>query len=166
MSVRAQAGAFGGARGRRAPRSPWRTRGGLLAALVLVVGVGSGALSAPAEASPGPLVARTLAELQLGRGTRRKKGKKPRPAPTPGPAPTAAPVAPARADAEGEEGRALQRGERVEFDARLIQGQTAKAGAVYLFERVSSNLRSMVRERTSFRDEIVRPVFPTERGEP
>lgn len=54
----------------------------------------------------------------------------------------------------------LQRGERIEFDARLIQGQTAKAGAVYLFERASSNLRSMVKDRTSFRDKIVRTVFP------
>lgn len=59
-----------------------------------------------------------------------------------------------------EDQRSLQRGERIEFDARLIQGQTAKAGAVYLFERVSSNLRSMVKERLSFRDKIVHPVFP------
>ena len=65
-----------------------------------------------------------------------------------------------------EDNRALQRGERVEFDARLIQGQTAKAGAVYLFERVGSNLRSMVRERHTFFDEIVRPVFPKTRSNP
>ena len=63
-----------------------------------------------------------------------------------------------------EDTRLLQRGERMEFDARLIQGQTAKAGAVYLFERVSTNLRSMVRERTSFKDEMVRTVFPDEEG--
>jgi hypothetical protein len=63
-----------------------------------------------------------------------------------------------------DEGRALQRGERVEFDARLVQGQTAKAGAVYLFARVGTNLRSMVKERTSFRDKIVQSVFPSGDG--
>jgi len=65
-----------------------------------------------------------------------------------------------------DEGKALQRGERVEFDARLIQGQTAKAGAVYLFARVPTNLKSMVRERTSFREKIVRTVYPIEEDAP
>jgi hypothetical protein len=54
----------------------------------------------------------------------------------------------------------LQRGQRLEFDGRLVQGQTARSGAVYLFERARSDLRSMVRERQSYRDEIVRTVFP------
>ncbi|MBI2374604.1 MAG: hypothetical protein HYV07_11470 [Deltaproteobacteria bacterium] len=65
----------------------------------------------------------------------------------------------------GGEGDEIQRGERVEFDARLIQGQTAKAGAVYLFERASSNLRSMVHQRAAMRDKIVATVFrPGEGG--
>lgn len=55
---------------------------------------------------------------------------------------------------------ALQRGTRLEFDGRLVQGQTARSGAVYLFERARSELRSMVRERQSYRDEIVKTVFP------
>jgi hypothetical protein len=55
---------------------------------------------------------------------------------------------------------ALQRGTRLEFDGRLVQGQTARSGAVYLFERARSDLRSMVRERQSYRDEIVKTVFP------
>jgi len=54
---------------------------------------------------------------------------------------------------------ALQRGTRLEFDGRLVQGQTARSGAVYLFERARSQLRSMVRERQSYRDEIVRTVY-------
>ena len=62
--------------------------------------------------------------------------------------------------------KTLQRGERVEFDARLIQGQSAKAGAVYLFARVATNLKSMVKERTSFRDKVVRTVYPTEEAKP
>ena len=75
-----------------------------------------------------------------------------------------------RMDAPGKEGGAvgggnpaLQRGTRLEFDGRLVQGQTARSGAVYLFERARSELRSMVRERQSYRDEIVKTVF-TEGG--
>jgi hypothetical protein len=77
---------------------------------------------------------------------------------------TPAEAASAPTPAATEEGKTLQRGERIEFDARLIQGQTAKAGAVYLFERVQTPLRSMVKERTSFRDKVVRKVFPDEEG--
>jgi hypothetical protein len=47
---------------------------------------------------------------------------------------------------------------RVDFDDRLIQGQSNKSGAIYIFERKSSELRSMVRRRTSFRDEIIRSI--------
>jgi hypothetical protein len=72
-----------------------------------------------------------------------------------------------RMEAPGKEGGAvgggnpaLQRGTRLEFDGRLVQGQTARSGAVYLFERSRSELRSMVRERQSYRDEIVKTVFP------
>lgn len=78
----------------------------------------------------------------------------------------AKPVAPQAEKAAEEpkptEGQALRRGERVEFDARLIQGQTAKAGAVYLFERAGGDLSSMVDQRKSYRREIVEEVFPQE----
>jgi hypothetical protein len=43
---------------------------------------------------------------------------------------------------------------RIEFDDRLIQGQTNKANAIYLFERRESALRSLLKKRTDFRDEI------------
>jgi len=56
----------------------------------------------------------------------------------------------------------IKRGERIEFDERLIQGQTAKAGALYLFDRKPSDLRSMVHERESYRTEMVEQVFPQE----
>jgi hypothetical protein len=55
---------------------------------------------------------------------------------------------------------ALQRGGRVEFDGRLVQGQTAKSGAIYLFARQRTDLRSMVRERESYRKEVLRSVDP------
>jgi len=53
----------------------------------------------------------------------------------------------------------LRRGGRVEFDGRLVQGQTAKSGAIYLFARKRSELRSMVQERVNYRTEVLRTVF-------
>ena len=43
---------------------------------------------------------------------------------------------------------------RIEFDDRLVQGQTNKANAIYLFERLESALRSLLKKRTDFHDEI------------
>jgi len=62
-------------------------------------------------------------------------------------------------------GSALRRGARVEFDGRLVQGQTAKSGAIYLFARKRSELRSMVKERTSYRKEILRTIYPNDEYE-
>ena len=60
-----------------------------------------------------------------------------------------------------EEERELKRGERVEFDGRIIEGQTAAQGAIYLFERLPSELRSMVMERRSFQTEVMETLYPT-----
>lgn len=49
---------------------------------------------------------------------------------------------------------------RIDFDDRLIQGQSNKSGAVYLFDRKELAVRSMVQQRTSFRSEIVRDILP------
>lgn len=75
------------------------------------------------------------------------------------PAAAAAPKADAPAPAADG---ALRRGARVEFDGRLVQGQTAKSGAIYLFARMRSELRSMVKERATYRKEILRTVYPEE----
>ena len=48
---------------------------------------------------------------------------------------------------------------RIDFDDRLIQGQTNKAGAVYLYERKELQVRSMVKMRESFRDEIYQDAY-------
>lgn len=48
---------------------------------------------------------------------------------------------------------------RIDFDDRLIQGQTNKSGAVYLYDRKELKTRSMVKKRESFRDEIVGSVY-------
>jgi hypothetical protein len=48
---------------------------------------------------------------------------------------------------------------RIDFDDRLIQGQTNKSGAVYLFDRKELEIRSMVKQRTGFRDQIIKDVL-------
>ena len=51
---------------------------------------------------------------------------------------------------------------RIDFDDRLVQGQTNKSGAVYLYERKELKQRSMVKKRDSFRDEIISSVYDSE----
>ncbi|MBU8894455.1 hypothetical protein KRR26_02510 [Corallococcus sp. M34] len=48
---------------------------------------------------------------------------------------------------------------RIDFDDRLIQGQTNKSGAVYLYDRKELKTRSMIRERESFRSETLATVY-------
>lgn len=48
---------------------------------------------------------------------------------------------------------------RIDFDDRLIQGQTNKSGAVYLYDRKELKVRSMLRERDSFRSETLATVY-------
>lgn len=53
----------------------------------------------------------------------------------------------------------LQRSGRMEFDERLVKGQAAKSGAVYLFKRVPRRLPGLVPMRRSYRKRIVAPVL-------
>jgi len=72
-------------------------------------------------------------------------------------------------EAEGETGGILERGggeagsvrrsNRMEFDERLVKGQAAKSGAVYLFKRVPRRLPGLVPMRRSYRKRIVEPVL-------
>jgi hypothetical protein len=48
---------------------------------------------------------------------------------------------------------------RVDFDDRLIKGQTTKAGSVYIYDRQEIDIRSLVRRGRSFRQRIIRTVF-------
>lgn len=111
------------------------------------------------------LVARRRRRRRWSRGRRRRR--RPRPAPKPKPAP-AADTTP-ESDLAGHSVKrssqpvdpgGLQRGGRVEFDGRLVQGQTAKSGAIYLFARKRSQLKSMVEERVHYRKEVLRTVYP------
>ncbi len=44
---------------------------------------------------------------------------------------------------------------RIDFDDRLIQGQTNRSGSVYLYDRKELPLQSMVKKRLTFREQIV-----------
>ena len=73
---------------------------------------------------------------------------------------TPIPAAPATASAGGAP---AQRGPtRIDFDDRLIQGQTNKSGAVYLYDRKELKQRSMIKKRETFREEIVGVVYDSE----
>ena len=73
---------------------------------------------------------------------------------------TPIPAAPATASAAGAP---PQRGPtRIDFDNRLIQGQTNKSGAVYLYDRKELKQRSMIKKRETFREEIVGAVYDSE----
>lgn len=74
----------------------------------------------------------------------------------------APPVPEPSAAATGAEGGPAVRGPtRIDFDDRLIQGQSNKSGAVYLYDRKELKIRSMIKKRENFRDEIVGSLYDT-----
>ena len=54
-----------------------------------------------------------------------------------------------------EGGPMLQRSNRLEFDARLILGQLAKTGAIYLFDRAPRQLPPLLKLKRSYLRDIV-----------
>jgi hypothetical protein len=90
----------------------------------------------------------------------KKRRAKPKPKPPPDPQPAEDPSSKAAPIPVGPGGRT-----RIEFDAQLIKGQTTKAGEVQILERRDSELKSMVKRRTSFVKEIIHTVFPEKLGE-
>ncbi len=103
------------------------------------------------------------------RRTKRRRRKKPKPKPKPSAQPDETKSAPADAP-EGASGGgdAIPLGpggrSRVDFDAMQIRGQTTKSGEVQILERKDTELKSMVKRRTSFREEIIETVFPDKAG--
>jgi len=143
---------------------------GLMVALLLALMVlpELDALAIPKDPPANRVTANTAAPVLLARRrrryprrnpTRRRPPRRPpAPAPEPDPDPTPA-AAPTPAGSDVVDPGSLRRGGRVEFDGRLVQGQTAKSGAIYLFARKRSELRSMVQERVNYRTEVLRTVF-------
>ena len=68
------------------------------------------------------------------------------------PAPSAAPTA--------SGGAAAPHGpQRIDFDDRVIEGQSNKSGAVYLYDRKDLQVESMVKQPSTFRQEIAKGLF-------
>ncbi len=67
---------------------------------------------------------------------------------------------PASAQDEGAAPEALKRRgtTRIEFDPRAVEGQTKKAGAIYLFQRKDAEIKSLVKRRKTFREEILKKL--------
>jgi hypothetical protein len=109
-----------------------------------------------------PILALSLAGLLLAAASpaeaapRKKRAASAQTAPTPKPAAkTPEPEAAPSPTSGGGEAAGGRRGpSRIEFDDRLVQGQTNKANAIYLFERRESALRSLLKKRTNFHDEM------------
>jgi len=54
----------------------------------------------------------------------------------------------------------LKRARHMEFDERLIMGQSLKSGALYLFERKDSEIQTMLKVRRDYRQELLAPLEP------
>ncbi|MBN1959377.1 MAG: hypothetical protein JW841_00395 [Deltaproteobacteria bacterium] len=48
---------------------------------------------------------------------------------------------------------------RVNFDERIIKGQTAKSGSVYIFERQEIATDSLINKKRLFRERTIYSVF-------
>lgn len=91
-----------------------------------------------------------------------KKKPKAGPAPVaPVSVPGAAAPDPAPASGGGDGPTGVRGPTRIDFDDRLIQGQSNKSGAVYLYDRKELKVRSMIKKRDNFRDEIVGSLYDT-----
>ena len=93
-----------------------------------------------------------------------------KPVPAAAKKPPASPIAPsvpvndstpASASADSGGAPSVRGPTRIDFDDRLIQGQSNKSGAVYLYDRKELKIRSMIKKRDNFRDEIVGSLYDT-----
>jgi outer membrane biosynthesis protein TonB len=86
---------------------------------------------------------------------------KPKPAATPKDTPAEAPKPSAGASTAHE---VVEHESRIEFDERMVRGQSA-AGAIFLFQRTPSDLKSIVEVPDSFRQKTIEMLQP-QRGTP
>lgn len=92
------------------------------------------------------------APAKKGRKKKSRRGRRRRRETPPPAAPAAAPEAPpVPLPARGPT--------RIDFDDRLVEGQTNQSGAVVLFARKATGLKSMVDRRKSFRERTIRTIF-------
>jgi len=101
-----------------------------------------------------------LSEFLWARDSKKKPAaSSPAPSATASPAASVAPAASADGQAAPGESTSLVRSNKMEFDERLVKGQAAKSGAVYLFKRVPRTLPELVAMRRSYRRRITEPLL-------
>lgn len=136
----------------------------IAAALALLAGEG------PALAGQGDAASTVRADdgVRLAQRSRRRRSRRRRRRPRKAAPKKAPPTEEKAAQAEtgSDEGQKaqtsgspLRRSNRMEFDARLVQGQTAQSGAVYLFQRAPRRLPPLLQLHQSYLDRIVDPVL-------
>ncbi len=156
------------------------------ALFVLVLMLGLALPCAPALARPASVDATSTAACGARKRRGRRRRRKPRPTKKTNAQPANSPAKSdaAKAGPGGEEapdagdadltgldeskgsgtaapqaGGGLRRSNRMEFDARLVKGQTATSGAVYLFQRAPRKLPPLLKMHQSYLDRIVEPIF-------
>jgi hypothetical protein len=118
-----------------------------IVALAALAALLSGARSA--EAQRGRKVAARASAKAPARQAEKPQKKEAPPAPPPK----------EEADAEAPPPPSALRGPmRIDFDDRLVQGQTNKLGAVYLYQRKDPAQPSLLERKKSFREEIARDL--------
>jgi len=108
-------------------------------------------LALPAEAAKAQPKKKAPAKIQLPKS---RNGTQPKAEPKAAPAPEESKAPPPAGLSEELRGPT-----RIDFDDRLIQGQTNKSGAVYLFDRKETGISSMVRRRKSFKQLTLGTVY-------
>ena len=118
-----------------------------LAYSLLSIGLLVGSLSV--EAAPGKTVSNAAARKKLKSSSQMKRA-------------TSSPqtVVPTASDGTtGAQPATLRAPTRIDFDDRLIQGQTYKSGAVYLYDGKVLKISTMIKRPENFRSEIVGTVY-------
>lgn len=93
---------------------------------------------------------------------KKKKAGRPAPvrsAPVMSPGNDSAPASDPAPAADSGGGTPVRGPARIDFDDRLIQGQSNKSGSVYLYDRKELKIRSMLKKRESFREEIIGSLY-------
>lgn len=128
--------------------------------LALAAALSAGLLVAPALLPPSLVTLAVARAAAPGPKKPPRRTHRARPQPKkPAPAPKATPKAGEPVEEGTVEEPMLKRSNRMELDARLVRGEAARSGAVYLFQRAPRRLPPLVDLHQSWLDEIVVPVL-------
>jgi hypothetical protein len=129
-----------------------------LVTVAVVLGLTCASWTPVAQADPPPAGATAPKKRPAATAAKRKSAPKKPPKQAPPAAPDSTATAKPRAGA-GSGHEVVEHESRIEFDERMVRGQTA-AGAIFLFQRTPSELKSIVEIPTSFRERTVEVLQP------